>query len=253
MKKAKLNRTNENIGWAAWSWNPIVGCLGPKGDGVHCPYCYAKAMADRFNQSFEPTFHPERLSAPQNTKVSKDGNNRVFVCSMGELFGSWVSIQWVEWVFDSVRANPQWTFLFLTKCPQRLPALDWPDNTWIGATIDRQERMGAVTDAFEELQHIKGQSKLFISCEPLLEDLELYPELMETLDWIIVGAESRGKTKIQPKTVWVENILSEARYLKIPIWFKDNLIFRPQEVPLVSELKRPCLSAVIADGRQGLT
>jgi protein gp37 len=234
MSKAKFNKTNNNIGWAAYSWNPVTGCLGPDGDGGHCPYCYAKAMAKRFYRDFKPTFYPERLVAPQNTPVPKIGNTRVFVCSMGELFGPWVPDKWIEQVFDAVHANPQWTFLFLTKCPERLPALGlsyWPKNAWIGATIDRQERVGAVTDAFEELQHIKDQSKLFVSCEPLLENLELYPELMETLDWIIVGALSKGKIKIQSKTEWVENILNIAREYEVPVWFKDNLIFRPQEVP----------------------
>jgi len=231
MSKAKFNRTNHNVGWAAYTFNPVFGCLGPNADGKHCPYCYAKKMADRFGQSFEPTFHPERLDAPRNTPIPKKGNTRVFVCSMGELFGPWVLDGWINQIFEVVRANPQWTFLFLTKFPGRLPAFDWPRNAWIGATIDRQERVEAVTDAFEELQPVKGRSKLFISCEPLLEDLELYPELMETLDWIIIGAESREKIKIQPETVWVENVLQQARDYEIPVWFKDNLVFRPQEVP----------------------
>jgi protein gp37 len=231
MSKTKFNKTNQNIGWAAWSWNPVTGCLGPAGDGKHCPYCYAKKMAERFNQDFEPTLHPERLDAPQNTPVPKTGNTRVFVCSMGELFGPWVPGKWIEKVFEAVRANSRWTFLFLTKCSERLHTLDWPQNAWVGATIDRQKRVDAVTDAFEEIQLIKNKTKLFISCEPLLEDLDLYPELMETLDWIIIGALSKGKTKVQPETIWVENILNEARYREIPVWMKDNLIFRPQEVP----------------------
>ena len=227
----KLNKVNSNIGWAAWSWNPVTGCLGPAGDGKLCPYCYANRMTQRFGQSFKPTFHPERLYAPRNTKISRDSNNRVFVCSMGELFGPWVPDEWICQVLDVVHANPQFTFLFLTKCPERLPTLQWPQNAWIGATIDQQKRVVAVTDAFEELQHIKDQGKLFISCEPLLENLELYPELMETLDWIIIGAKSQGKTKIQPEMIWVENILNIARDYEVSVWFKDNLIFRPQEIP----------------------
>ncbi|OEU75929.1 MAG: hypothetical protein BA864_05050 [Desulfuromonadales bacterium C00003093] len=178
-----------------------------------------------------PAFHPDRLDAPQDTPVPKTGNTRVFVCSAGELFGPWILDEWIERVFAAVRAAPQWTFLFLTKFPSRLPALDWPKNAWIGCTIDRQERVPQTTDAFVDL-HLSGvKNKLFISCEPLLEDLDLYPELMGSLNWIIVGALSKGIVKVQPNSAWVNNILREAELYDIPIWFKDNLIFRPQEVP----------------------
>lgn len=43
-----LNRTNENIEWAKWSWNPVVGCKH------NCMYCYARDIAIRFYNDFEP-------------------------------------------------------------------------------------------------------------------------------------------------------------------------------------------------------
>jgi hypothetical protein len=36
LSKPKFNRTNEQISWAAWSWNPVTGCLHG------CKYCYAR-------------------------------------------------------------------------------------------------------------------------------------------------------------------------------------------------------------------
>jgi len=33
MKKNKFNKTNENIDWAKWSWNPVTGCK------LGCKYC----------------------------------------------------------------------------------------------------------------------------------------------------------------------------------------------------------------------
>ena len=33
-------------GSPGYTWNVITGCLGPKGDGVHCPYCYARRLAN---------------------------------------------------------------------------------------------------------------------------------------------------------------------------------------------------------------
>lgn len=229
----KMNKVNNNIGWAAYSWNPISGCLGPAGDGKHCPYCYAKKMTERFHQSFAPTFHADRLDAPQNTPVPKEENNRVFVCSMGELFGPWILDGWIEKVFDAVRANPQWTFLFLTKYPERLPKLDWPANVWIGATIDRQERVQRTVDAFLQFSRIRKleANKLFLSCEPLLEEIKIPTLGWLHIDWLIIGALSKGKEKVQPETEWIEHLFRQARDHRVPVWFKDNLIFRPQEVP----------------------
>ncbi len=38
----RFNRTNENIEWARWSWNPVTGCRHG------CDYCYARDIANRF-------------------------------------------------------------------------------------------------------------------------------------------------------------------------------------------------------------
>jgi protein gp37 len=234
MSKAKFNKTNKNVGWATYTWSPVTGCLGPAGDGHCCPYCYAKKMAERFNQGFEPTFHPDRLDAPGNTPVPEVGNTRVFVCSMGELFGPWVPGKWIEKVFEAVRANSQWTFLFLTKFPERLVTLNFPENAWIGATIDRQERVQETVDAlflrYSRHRQLKS-NKLFLSCEPLLEKIEIPALGWLGIDWLIVGALSKGTKKVQPDPAWVKILLSQAHGHGVPVWMKDNLVYRIQEVP----------------------
>jgi len=122
--KSVFNRTNENIEWATWTWNPVTGCRHG------CPYCYARDMAARFygENGHEPKFHPERLSAPANTKPPKPsapiGERNVFVCSMADLFGEWVPQEWIDAVLEAVRAAPLWNFLFLTKNPARLMGID---------------------------------------------------------------------------------------------------------------------------------
>ena len=223
-KKILFNETNANIGWAAYSWNPVTGCKHG------CNYCYAAAMSKRYGWSFDPQIKEDRLGTT-GSKLKAGKNNRVFTCSMGELFGPWVPDEWIEKVFASIEQNPEWTFLLLTKSPERLPTVQWPENTWIGSTIDIQDRVEPVTSAFDTLCMNNPENIKFISCEPLLEKIVLPERLLEAINWLIIGAKSDGQTKAQPDPEWVESLLIQARKHNVSVWFKDNLIFRPQEVP----------------------
>ena len=90
--KAKFNRTNDQVSWAAWtSWNPVTGCLH------NCRHCYAregavmnKNLAAFYPFGFTPTFYEHRLEAPANSRVPAEASTdprlgRVFVTSMGDL------------------------------------------------------------------------------------------------------------------------------------------------------------------------
>lgn len=225
--KPKFNATNENIDWAKWSWNPVTGCLHD------CTYCYARDIANRFYpEKFKPTFRPERLSAPQNTKIpnsrkNEPGIHNVFTVSMGDLFGDWVPQEWIEAVLKVVRESPQWNFLFLTKNPKRYVGIDFPDNAWVGTTVDIQARVSSAEEAFKQ---VKARVK-FLSIEPFLEKLVF--RSLKMFDWIIVGGRSKS-TKLpamQPKWKWVEELLSQAREADCKVYFKPNLEVRPKEYP----------------------
>ena len=231
MSKPKFNyQTGDGIDWARWSWNPVTGCLH------NCPYCYARDIANRYNinthDNFEPTFHPDRLNAPKNTKIPKGRENEpgirnVFTVSMGDLFGRWVPLNWIDQVFQMIQENPQWNFILLTKNPRRYFDFEFPPNCWIGATADTQERADIALDVFGKLNvpNIK-----FLSCEPLSEFIWLKHL---RFNWLIIGGRSRstGRPAMQPKWEWVESLLRQARKFDIPVYFKPNLIVRPKEHP----------------------
>lgn len=227
--KPQFNQTNENIDWAKWSWNPVTGCLHG------CPYCYARDIANRFyDHGFEPHFYPDRLSAPENTKVpNKEGIGwrNVFVCSMGDLFGVWVEQDWIDQVMEAVRNNQQWNFLFLTKNPARLVDVWWPENAWVGTTVDCQARVDAAERAFSEMAK-KGNKPAvsFISFEPLSEPITIN---LEDVDWIIIGGQSKSSQAAaeQPLWDWVEDLHNQARYYDCKVYWKPNLKVRPQEYP----------------------
>lgn len=219
--KPTFNRTNENIGWAGWSWNPVTGCK------QGCPYCYARDIAMRFTGHFNPEFHKDRLDAPKNTNPLTDvkGGNRVFVCSMADLFGPWIPEHWKAEVFERVIDNPQWTFLFLTKHPEKYPKMEFPENAWIGVTVDRQ---AAVKNAEKYMEPLKAKFK-FVSCEPLQEKIVFTkPEIFNAF---IIGARSAstGAPALQPEWPWVLSILNQAATAKKLVWWKDNLN-RPQQL-----------------------
>jgi protein gp37 len=228
-KKSLFNETNDNIEWARWSWNPVTGCKHG------CEYCYAEDIANRFfKEKFEPTFRPERLTAPQNTKYpekakSDTGYKNVFVCSMADLFGDWVPKEWIDAVLESVKSSPQWNFLFLTKNPRRLLEFEFPDNAWVGTTVDIQSRVQIAEEVFRKIDAIVK----FLSCEPMQEEL-IFSD-MSMFDWVIIGGNSGNhRTKpSQPEWDWVERLLNKARDGEVKVYFKPNLTVRPREYPEV--------------------
>lgn len=204
-----MNRTK--IEWTDFSWNPITGCLHD------CWYCYAKKLADRgfIKNDFKPTFYPERLKEPWERKKP----SKIFVCSVADLFASWTPKKWRDAVLASVLHCPiKHQFQLLTKDPQLIPPVKFPNNVWIGVTVSTQQE----TWRIRELRENAFGNMLFVSFEPLL-GLTI-PDL-NGIQWVIVG-KLTGSKRIKLKSIWVDNIVSIAKLLDIPVFMKKNL--RPE-------------------------
>ena len=201
-----MNKTD--IEWTDYTWNPVTGCKHG------CPYCYARNMYHRFGWNWEPTLHPERLRQPLEKKSSK----KIFVGSVTDLFGDWVHREWWELIFDTVKVCSWHTFQFLTKNPKRLQELNpWPDNCWVGVTATNQKMWNS---AVLHLGKVDAKVK-FLSVEPLLEPIRMKEN--PWIDWLIIGALSKGKEKVQPPGEMVDNLIADAREHDIAIFTKDNL------------------------------
>jgi protein gp37/ParB-like chromosome segregation protein Spo0J len=216
------SQNNMNIEWAMWSWNPVSGCRH------NCPYCYARDIADRFySQKFEPTWYPDRINAPATVHVPHKaehniGFKNIFVCSMADLFGKWVPKEWILRVLQICQENPQWNFLFLTKFPIRLSEFTFPDNAWVGTSVDCQARVANVEKAFAK---VEAQVK-WLSCEPLLEPLKF--ERLDLFQWVVIGGASKStKTpEWQPPREWIVDLEHQANLAGCFLYEKDNMRIR---------------------------
>ncbi len=224
----KFNETNDNIEWASWSWNPVTGCLHD------CPYCYARDIATRFYpQKFTPSFLPDRLSAPANTKVPnlsgiddpelRMAKRNVFVCSMADLFGKWVPTAWIDAVLQQAWDNPQWTFLFLTKFPVRMAEFEFPKNSWIGTTVDKQYAVSRAEKAFTKIRMGGYEGIAWLSCEPMMEKLTF--SSLDMFDWVVMGGSSKSTQtpEHKPEFSWTNHLYNQAKALDLPVYMKTNL------------------------------
>lgn len=241
--KSKFNKQdNDNIEWALWSWNPVTGCLH------NCPYCYARDIANRFyaelgdvEERFKPVLRLDRINAPSNTKqpdltkiddpIKRLGLKNVFVCSMADLFGKWIPSEWIELVLEQVRNNPQWNFLFLTKFPIRMAEFSYPDNAWLGTSVDKQFAVERAEKAFTKLRASGYNGVTWISCEPMLERLTF--NNIGLFDWVVIGGASKSTqtAEFYPPRDWINHLESQAYSNGCKVYEKSNLLARIKEYP----------------------
>jgi len=204
-----MNRTR--IEWTTFTWNFIVGCL--RG----CGYCYARRQAKRFKHRclrcyrFEPHTHPERLDQP--LKVKKPA--LIFATSMSEPFGPWIPREWLEQILDVARRCPQHVFQLLTKCPEGAKRYRFPENCWIGTSVDDPDALGRI----DILRTVSAPVR-FVSFEPLLGRMKGLH--LRGVDWAIIGAQT-GPRAVEVDPQWVEEIIQDCRAASVPVFVKDNV------------------------------
>jgi protein gp37 len=135
--------------------------------------------------------------------------------------------EWIDAVLAEVAANPQWRFLFLTKFPIRLIEFEFPDNAWVGTTVDAQARVKAAEDAFARVR----AKVRWLSLEPLLEPLRF--QHLDRFDWLVLGGASWStQTPVwHPPLEWVVDIERQAAEVGARVYHKTNLYDRRREYP----------------------
>ena len=251
------------IEWTNKTWNPIIGC-SKISEG--CQNCYAEKMAFRLANienteyyasvlKFEKGINNGKLTPPDDilkpnwndntyfvkSQLKKPLNRKkptmYFVCSMGDLFHENVPFEWIDNVFSITQKCLHHTFQILTKRPEIMK--DYFDsrhikrhyhNIWLGVTTENQK---AANERIPILFQISA-SKRFISCEPLLEPINLnvadwlckgYPgkTMYSYLDWVIAGPETGPKARPMQKE-WIESLHRQCKDSNTPFFDKKNIL-----------------------------
>lgn len=200
-----MNETE--ILWTQFTWNPMSGC---KKISPECARCYADFLATQksgtsaFPNGFGLTIRKHKLSEPARLKkptlifcnsmsdpglrdedLSDEDRARIAAAGLRDFD------HYRDMIFDAIEAAPWHRYQMLTKRPERM--LQYfrergrriPASVWMGVTLGSRKSMERLP-LLHEFRGL-GANVLFISAEPLLDDLALD---LSGIDWIITGGES---------------------------------------------------------------
>jgi len=202
------------IEWTDSTWNPVTGC-NKISDG--CINCYAETMAlrlqgmgqDKYKNGFRVSLHEDVLNEPLKWKKP----HIIFICSMSDLFHKDVPFDFIDKVLLVIEQTPKHNYQLLTKRAERMveyfSSREIPTNLW----LENQKTKKRI----EYLSDLDCGVR-FLSCEPLIEDLQDLN--LENVEWVIVGGES-GLSARPMKEEWVLNIKEQCDSQGVPFFFKQ--------------------------------
>ena len=189
--------------------NPVNGC------NIGCSYCYARNINKRFH--ITPDFNTPQFVEKRLKRIGTKTPNNYLMTSMSD-FSGWKD-EWRTQVFDTMKCNPQHTYLFLTKRPENINFKTELSNVWMGVTITTAADKIRIPLMLEHIQ----SPNYFLTFEPLHEDVGSLN--LEHISWIVIGTETGyRKGKITAKKEWIDNIVQQAKQYYIPIFMKAKLV-----------------------------
>ena len=202
------------IEWTNTTWNIITGC---EKYSEGCRNCYAERMHKRLmgmgQSKYSEPFNSVRFNSEELNRDFGKKQQMVFVNSMSDTFHEKISDDQIIKILESCAKNKPHIFQILTKRTDRLSCFNYPENVWLGVTVENK-------DAKERIDFLKRtDAKVkFLSCEPLVGDLgELN---LEGIDWVIVGGES-GPNARPMHPDWVRNIQKQCEKQNVAFFFKQ--------------------------------
>lgn len=170
------------IEWTDHTFNPWWGCVRVS---PACRFCYADTQARRYGHEVWRKHGPRRLLSDANwakpRKWNRDAEKvgvpaKVFCASMADVFEDHPDVtEPRERLWEVINATPWLRWQLLTKRPENVADMapwgnDWPDNVWLGTSVETQR---FADHRIPLLLKIPARTR-FLSCEPLLEPLNLW-------------------------------------------------------------------------------
>ena len=195
-----------------------------------CKHCYAESWSKRVGQqvwgvgSDRRFFGEKHWSEPLrwNLDAKNSGKRaRVFCASMADVFEDRRDLDvWRSRLWDLIAATPYLDWLLLTKRIETVMRLApwgerWPENVWLGTTVEDQRRAAERLPVLQEIRAIVR----FISAEPLLDAVDLTPWL-PSLDWVITGGESGPRARPSSPS-WFLALMNQCMAADVAFHFKQ--------------------------------
>ena len=224
---------NSAIEWTHHTFNPWWGCtkISPA-----CDNCYAATWARRFRRA---EWGPDAARVPASEerwkeplKWNRDAQARgerarVFCLSMGDVFEKRSELDPLRTrLCKLIEDTPSLDWQLLTKRPGNVLGMVpwsqvWPSNVWIGTTVEDQKWAARRLPLLIEIPAIVR----FVSCEPLLEAIDLTDWLARDVakrgvDWVIAGGESGAATRPTALS-WVQSLRDQCTEAAVPFFFKQ--------------------------------
>jgi protein gp37 len=231
------------IEWTHHTFNPWIGC---EKVSQECKHCYAEAWARRYLKN-ETVWGGKNATRHQTTDAywnkplrwNKEAGEKgvrefVFCASLADWAEDRIELVVLrEKLFDVIRSTPNLIWQLLTKRYRNsiniLRTLELinslPSNIILGFTTGTKD---TVMQAGEEIRSARASIrfppvKLFLSCEPLLEDIWMPLEMFTNVvrpDAVIIGGES-GHHARPMHPFWARNVRSLCENFQIPFLFKQ--------------------------------
>lgn len=237
------------IQWCDSTWNPWQGCHKVS---AGCKNCYMFRDMPHYGKDPNVVVRSKTtFDAPR--KWAKSGKvqpgARIFTCSWSDWFIAEAD-EWRAEAWDVVRRTPQFTYLILTKRPERIAAhlpADWGagySNVWLGTSAENQD---AADERIPALMNVPAAVR-FVSAEPLLGRLKLpwlqpngdpflgqpqphgnrerfmqmHPLWTARIDWVITGGESALKDARPCDLDWVRSIRDQCQASGVALFHKQH-------------------------------
>lgn len=233
------------IAWCHHTKNFWEGCTKVS---PGCTNCYAEARDKRFNHGVH--WGPGAARLPHLVGALRDlprwnraayearERRRVFVNSLSDFFDNDVPPIWRWLAWRTIQECRHLDFLLLTKRIGNVLAMLPPDwgfgygNVWLGITVVNQEE---VDRDIPKLRAVPAYVR-FLSCEPLLEKIDLCETFgiwwnstalrwerqgfHSGIDWVIVGGES-GRGARPFSLTWARSLREQCAAANVAFFMKQ--------------------------------